>query len=114
MSLSLSTIDFLIIFGCCTATILLFRIAPMLMLKGKVLPPRVKDAVSLIPLAAFAALLANDLLSPHMFEKGIAQGLVPLIAAAAVIVVARITRSLVWCVVVGLAGFTLLTMVFPG
>lgn len=112
--MSLSTVNFLIIFGCCTATILLFRVAPMLMLKGKALPSRVKDAVSLIPLAAFSALLANDLLSPHMFEKGIVQGLVPLIAAAVVIVVARMTRSLVWCVVVGLVGFTILTTVFPG
>ena len=40
-----------------------FRIAPAFALRGRTLSPRVTEALGYIPPAAFAALVANDLIS---------------------------------------------------
>ncbi|MDY2788178.1 MAG: AzlD domain-containing protein [Atopobium sp.] len=100
--------DFLIVYGCCAATMFLLRVMPMLILKGKVIPESINEVLGLIPTAAFASLVANDLLSPTMFDKGLGNGLAPLIASALVVVVARKTRSLVWCAVTGVVAYALL------
>ena len=40
------------------------RVIPLFLLKGRELPPRLAQALGFIPPAAFAALVANDLLNP--------------------------------------------------
>lgn len=95
----------------CTLTMLVCRVAPMLVLKGRELSPRAAEALALIPPAAFAALVANDLLTPGMFAAGLWPAALPLVAAAAVVVVARITKSLLWCAVAGVVAYALLLMV---
>ena len=98
--------DFLVFYVCVLAAILACRCVPLLALKGRELSPRVSEALGLIPPAAFAALVANDLCDP-------AAGLswTALLAAALVVVVARRTGSLIWCALVGMAGYALLTLV---
>lgn len=97
--------DFLAFYAGVLATMLACRCVPLFVLKGRPLSPRVTEALGLIPPAAFAALVANDLVDP-------ASGLdpVPLVAAALVVVVARRTGSLVWCALVGMGAYALLGM----
>ena len=106
----MSIAEYLIVLSCCLATMLACRCIPIFVLKGRDLPQGLKDALSLIPPAAFAALVANDLLSPDMFAAGIAQGIVPLVAAAVVVAVAWKTDSLIWCAITGVAAYALLTL----
>lgn len=104
MSLS----DALVIYGISLVTMLISRCAPMFLLKGRDLPDGVKTALGLIPPAAFAALVANDLFSPGMFDAGLGAGLVPLVSALIVVVVARVTSSLVWCALTGVVVYFVL------
>ena len=62
--------DFLIVFECCAVTMLACRVIPLFALKGRSLPEGVERALGFIPPAAFAALVANDLFSPGMFDAG--------------------------------------------
>ena len=62
--------DFLVVFACCAVTMLVCRTVPLFALKGKQLPEGVEQALGFIPPAAFAALVANDLLTPGMFDAG--------------------------------------------
>lgn len=97
---------FWVFYGCVLASMLLFRCVPLFALKERELSPRVSEALGLIPPAAFAALVANDVLDP-------AAGLdpVPLLAGAAVVLVARRTGSLIWCALAGMAAFAALSAV---
>lgn len=103
--------DFFIVFALCAATMLVCRVAPLFLLKGRELPPRVTEALGFIPPAAFAALVANDLLSPGMFDAGLWPAAAPLVAALAVVAVARLTHSLLWCAVTGIVAYALLALV---
>ena len=103
--------DFLVIFALCTATILACRVLPLFLLKGRQLPASVERALGYIPPAAFAALVANDLLSPGMFAEGLWPAAAPLLASAVVVAVAWKTRSLVWCALAGIAAYALLTLI---
>ncbi|MGI6046325.1 MAG: AzlD domain-containing protein [Eggerthellaceae bacterium] len=103
--------DFLIIFIACALTILAFRVLPLFLLKGKQLPQRVEEALSFIPPAAFAALVTNDLFTPGMFDAGLWPACLPLLAALVVIVVAKTTKSLLWCAIAGVAAYALLTLI---
>jgi branched-subunit amino acid transport protein len=58
--------------------------------------------------AAFSALVANDLFTPGMFAAGLWPAAMPLVAAAVVVVVAWKTRSLVWCAVAGVVVYAIL------
>ena len=49
------------------AVMLTCRCLPLLLLRGRELPERVERALSLIPAAAFAALVANDLVKPDVY-----------------------------------------------
>ena len=80
------------------------------LLKGKQLPERVEEALGYIPPAAFAALVANDLLTPGMFDAGLWPAGAPLVASLIVVVVARLTKSLLWSAIAGVAAYALLTM----
>ncbi len=95
----------------CALTILIFRVLPVFALKGRTLPAGAVRTLNLIPAAAFAALIANDLLSPTMFAAGFWEGIMPLIAAAIVFAVGYKTKSLIWCIVAGVGGYALLTLI---
>lgn len=87
------------------------RVLPLFLLKGRELPARVSEALGYIPPAAFAALVANDLLTPGMFASGIWPASAPLIAALVVVVVARLSKSLLICGVTGVVVFALLLLI---
>ena len=106
----MTTSQFMIVWLSCLATMLACRCIPLFALQGRELPERVSDALNLIPPAAFAALVANDLIDPGMFDSGVWAGIAPLIAAAVVIVVARKTGSLIWCAIAGVAAYALLML----
>ena len=106
----MSWTDFAFIGLACAATILIFRVVPIFALRGRDLPGWLSQALAFIPPAAFAALIANDLLSPDMFASGIWEGAMPLIAAAIVALVAIKTKSLVWCIVAGVGSYGLLML----
>ena len=99
--------DYFIVLGCCAITMLVCRVVPLFVLKGKELPEGVGQALGFIPPAAFAALVANDLLTPGMFDAGLWPAAAPLVAALAVALVAWKTKSLLWCAVSGVAAYAL-------
>ena len=101
---------FWIIFVICALTMLACRVLPLFVLKGRDLPERVSEALGFIPSAAFAALVANDLLTPGMFDAGLWPAAAPLVAALAVVIVARLTKSLLWCGITGVVVYALLMM----
>ena len=106
----MSLTEYLIIFACCATTILVCRVVPLFILKGRELSASTQRALELIPPAAFAALVANDLFKPELFAQGIWDGVMPLIAALVVMVVALRTKNLLACVIVGVAAYILLMM----
>ena len=87
----------------CAVTILICRVVPVFALRGRDLPGWLSQALAFIPPAAFAALISNDLLAPGMFDAGF--------WPAAITVVAVKTKSLVWCIIVGVGVFGLLLLV---
>ncbi len=103
--------DFLVVFVCCAITMLVCRVLPLFLLKGKQLPEGVERALGFIPPAAFAALVANDLLSPGMFDAGLWPAAAPLVAAGVVALVAWKTKSLLWSAVSGVVAYALLMLV---
>lgn len=102
--------DFLIVFICCAATMLICRTVPLFVLKGRNLPANVERALGFIPPATFAALVANDLLVPHMFDAGLWPAAAPLLSACVVAFVAWKTKSLLWCAVSGVVFYAVLTL----
>lgn len=110
--MSLSFADFLILMFGCALTILLFRTVPLMVLRGRELPPALSRALGFIPPAAFAALVANDLFSPTMFDAGVWPAGIPLVAALCVIPVAIKTKSLVWSIIVGVGAYAVLLAFF--
>ena len=103
--------EFWIVFVTCAITMLACRVLPLFLLKGRELPPRVSEALGFIPPAAFAALVANDLLSPGMFDAGLWPAAAPLAAALIVVVAARLSKSLLLSAIVGVAAYALLVMI---
>ena len=103
--------DYFVVLGCCAVTMLVCRVVPLFVLKGKQLPQGVEQALGFIPPAAFAALVANDLLTPGMFDAGLWPAAAPLASALVVALVAWRTKSLLWCAVSGVAAYALLTLV---
>ena len=103
--------QFLIVFGICFAAMVVCRMLPLFVLKGRQLPERVEEALGYIPPAAFAALVANDLLTPGMFAAGFWPAALPLVASAVVVVVALKTKSLIVCALTGVAVYALLTLI---
>ena len=87
--------EYFIVLGSCMVTMLASRVLPL----------------GFIPSAAFAALVANDLLSPGMFAAGIWPAAMPLVASAVVVVVAWRTKSLLGCAVAGVVSYALLTLI---
>ncbi len=103
--------DFFIVFVCCAITMLACRVIPLFVLKGRNLPEGLEKALGFIPPAAFAALVANDLLEPTMFDAGLWPAAAPLVAAVVVGLVAFKTKSLLWSAVAGVAAYALLSLI---
>ena len=95
--------EFLVLWLSSWAAIAFFRIAPLSL--------RVTEALGYIPPAAFAALVANDLISPGAFDAGLWQALIPWIASAGVVAVAIKTKSMLWCCVSGIVLYIVLSLV---
>ena len=106
----MTTAEFLIVFACCAVTMVICRVVPLFLLKGRQLPEGVTRALGFIPPAAFAALVANDLLAPGMFDAGLWPAAAPLVAAVVVVAVAWKTKSLLWCAVSGVVAYALLML----
>ena len=103
--------SYLVIVGCCIATMAVSRVLPVFLLKGRELPKKVSEALGYIPPAAFAALVANDLLSPGLFAGEFLQASIAWVAALPVVIVAVKVRSLLWCCIVGVVTYGLLLLV---
>lgn len=103
--------EFWFIFIVCALCMLACRVLPLFLLKGRELPPTVVRALGLIPPAAFAALVASDLIAPDMFDGGIWFAIIPLIAAIIAAGVGVKTRSLIWSVIGGVASYALLLLI---
>ncbi len=106
----MSWTEFALVGFACAVTILICRVVPVFVLRGRDLPGWLSQALNFIPPAAFAALIANDLLSPGMFDAGLWPAAIPLVATLAVIAVALKTKSLVWCIIVGVGCYGLLLL----
>ena len=107
----MSVTEFLIIWLILFAAIAACRVLPALVLHGRSLSERTVEWLGYIPPAAFAALVANDLFSADLFADGLWAGIMPLIAAGVVAVVALKTRSMLWCCVVGVVCYVALTLI---
>lgn len=107
----MSWTEFWVILTCCAITILICRTVPLLALKNRELPKGLKRAVEFIPSATFAALVANDVISPGMFNDGIWPAAAILIATACVVLIAVKTRSLVFSAIGGVASYALLMLI---
>ena len=103
--------DFLIVYVSCLITMVLCRTVPVFALKGRTLSSNVVSALNLIPPVVFAALIANDLFKPDMFANGIWTGAMPLIASLLVFFVGYKTKSLVWCIIVGVTSYALMMLI---
>ena len=103
--------EFWIVLVVCALCMLACRVLPLFLRKGRELPAGLSRALGFIPPAAFAALVANDLFNPGMFDAGLWPAAIPLIAAVCVVVVACKTRSLLWSAVTGVVAYALLLMI---
>lgn len=103
--------DFLAIWPPIFAVILACRVVPIFALRGRELPTSAVEALGYIPPAAFAALVANDLFSPTAFSTGPWPALLPIVAAVAVAVVARKTRSMLWSCMAGVVAYVALALI---
>ena len=103
--------QFFIIFGICAVTMLVCRVVPLFVLKGRNLPERVEEALGYIPPAAFAALVANDLIQPGAFAANPLTASIPFLASLVVVIVAMKTKSLILCAIVGVAAYAFFNVV---
>ena len=105
----MSWFDFAIITASVALTMLACRVIPVFALKGRTLPSNAVRLLNLIPPAAFAALVANDLIVLDSWATGPWPAMIPWISAA--LVVGYKTKSLVWCIVAGVASYALLMLI---
>lgn len=99
------------VYGVLLVGMLLCRCAPAFMLGKRQLSERTTRALQLIPAAAFAALVANDLCQPELWSQGVWAGLMPLLASAVVALCAIKTKSLALCAAVGVAVYLVLSFI---
>jgi branched-subunit amino acid transport protein len=102
---------FLIILVISAACTVGARVLPVLLFGGRQLPQGVLNALEYIPVAAFAALVANDLFTPANWSLGVLPNILPLLALVPVVPVALKTKSLWLCILVGVAAYALLKYV---
>ena len=99
----MTTNEFFLIYGLVLVTMLCCRVIPLFVLKGRELSPRAREAIGLIPPAAFAALVDPSTL----FEDPV-KGLLPIAASVPVLIVARLTKSLIASAIVGMLVYAVL------
>ncbi len=104
----MSWTEFAIIFSTTLAAMVVCRVLPAFVLKGKQLSQNLQTALNLIPPAAFAALVANDIFTPGMFDAGFWPSAIPLVACLCVIVIAKKTKSIIICCLAGIGIYALL------
>ena len=102
--------SFWIIFAITVGCNLLCRLTPMLALSGQRMGENITRALSYITTAAFAALVMSDLFNPAALSLGLWPFLRPAAAAIPVLLTARWTKSLGACILVGVGGYWLLTL----
>ena len=107
----MNTRQILLLWAVLLVVMLACRCLPLVLLRGRSLSPRVERALSLIPVAAFAALVANDLFKPDMFADGVWPAAIPLIATVLVVFVGYKTKSLLWCIIVGVVAYGLMMLI---
>lgn len=107
----MSWVDFAIIVASVALTMVVCRVVPVFALKGRELPADAVHLLNLIPAAAFAALVANDLIMIESWATGPWPAAIPFISATLVFIVGYKTKSLVFCIVVGVASYALLTLI---
>ena len=103
--------EFLLIWVVSSAEIATCRVLPALVLRGHPHSYRITEALGYIPPAAFAALIANDLYSAQASVTGLWANIMPLIASMAALLVAKKTRSMIWCCVAGVASYIVLSLI---
>lgn len=106
----MTTRQILLLWAALLVVMLACRCLPLLLLGDRRLPERVERAIGLIPVAAFTALVANDLVQPDSMATDPLGSLVLAVSSAVVLVVARKTGSLVWCAIVGMGVYAALGM----
>ena len=79
-----------------------------MLLSGKDLSESTTRILKLIPVAAFSALVANDLLNDKVLHAHSMADLISLIACIPVIIVACKTKSLSLCILVGVVSYAAL------
>ncbi len=104
----MDTRQILMLWAALLVVMLACRCLPLLLLGERRLPQRVERAIGLIPVAAFSALVANDLVRPDSFASDPRGTLALLASSAVVLAVAHKTGSLVWCAVVGMGVYATL------
>lgn len=103
--------EFAVILIFCSLTILACRVIPLFALKDRSLPNSAIRALQMIPPAAFAALVANDILDPGMFLEGIWPGAAIIVASICVVIIAISTKSLLWSAIGGVVSYALLLLI---
>lgn len=103
--------EFLVLYVCVLLSMLACRCIPLFVLKGRKLSPAVEEAIGLIPAAAFAALVANDLFQPDLLAQNPVQGMYPFVAALPVLIVAKKTNSLIGSAIVGMLAYAALMLI---
>lgn len=104
----MSWFEFLIIFSTTLAAMVACRVLPAFVLKGKQISEKFQTALNLIPPAAFASLVANDIFSPGMFDSGLWPAAIPLMSCVFVIFIAQKTKSIIVCCLAGIGVYALL------
>lgn len=99
------------VYGVLLVGMLLCRCVPAFALGKRQLSARTTRALELIPAAAFAALVANDLCQPELWTQGAWAGAMPLVASAVVAFCAIITKSLALCAALGVAVYLVLSCI---
>jgi branched-subunit amino acid transport protein len=90
------------------ASMWLWRLVPFFALRGRTMSARTQELLGLIPPAAFAALVANDLVQPSVWATDPATTIAQLLAAAGVALVAARTKNLMLCALFGVVLYALL------
>lgn len=109
----MSWTEFAIIFSTTLIAMVACRVLPAFVLKGKQLSTKVETCLNLIPPAAFAALVTNDVFTPGMFDSGFWPSSIPLIASGIVILVAHQTKSIIVCCLAGIGIYAVLMFAIP-
>ena len=102
--------EFAILFSTTLAAMLACRVLPAFVLKGKQISEKFQTCLNLIPPAAFASLVANDIFTPGMFDSGVWPAAIPLMSCLFVIYIAQKTKSIIICFLAGIGVYALLLL----